>query len=87
LDTANLNTENIENEHASNEREVTPSSRSENEWVALDRLPKSPWFRPATTHTQEYDLVLLMVAGQKRYLITLRNGQQLHTHLCIFSHD
>jgi tRNA (adenine57-N1/adenine58-N1)-methyltransferase len=49
--------------------------------------PLSPWFRPATTHTQEYDLVLLMAAGQKRYLITLRKGQQLHTHLGIFSHD
>jgi tRNA (adenine57-N1/adenine58-N1)-methyltransferase len=45
------------------------------------------WFRPATTHTQEYDLVLLMVAGQKRYLITLRKGQHLHTHLGIFAHD
>jgi len=31
--------------------------------------------------------VLLMVAGQKRYLITLRKGQQLHTHLGIFAHD
>src|SRR4051812_17422875 len=47
----------------------------------------SPWFRPATTHTQERDLVLLMVAGQKRYLITLRKGQHLHTHLGIFAHD
>ena len=47
----------------------------------------SPWFRPATTHTQEHDLVLLMVAGQKRYLITLRRGQHLHTHLGIFAHD
>lgn len=47
----------------------------------------SPWFRSATTHTQEHDLVLLMVAGQKRYLITLRKGQQLHTHLGIFAHD
>jgi tRNA (adenine57-N1/adenine58-N1)-methyltransferase len=45
------------------------------------------WFRPATTHTQEHDLVLLMVAGQKRYLITLRKGQHLHTHLGIFAHD
>jgi tRNA (adenine57-N1/adenine58-N1)-methyltransferase len=45
------------------------------------------WFRTATTHTQEYDLVLLMIAGQKRYLITLRRGQQLHTHLGIFAHD
>jgi hypothetical protein len=47
----------------------------------------SPWFRPATTHTQEHDLVLMMVAGQKRYLITLRKGQHLHTHLGIFAHD
>lgn len=47
----------------------------------------SPWFRPATTHTQEHDLALLMVAGQKRYLITLRKGQHLHTHLGIFAHD
>ncbi len=47
----------------------------------------SPWFRSATTHTQEHDLVLLMVAGQKRYLITLRKGQHLHTHLGIFAHD
>jgi tRNA (adenine57-N1/adenine58-N1)-methyltransferase len=28
-----------------------------------------------------------MAAGQKRYLITLRKGQQLHTHLGIFAHD
>jgi tRNA (adenine57-N1/adenine58-N1)-methyltransferase catalytic subunit len=47
----------------------------------------SPWFRPATTHTQEFDLILLMTAGQKRYLITLRKGQHLHTHLGIFAHD
>jgi tRNA (adenine57-N1/adenine58-N1)-methyltransferase catalytic subunit len=47
----------------------------------------SPWFRPTTTHTQERDLVLLMAAGQKSYLITLRRGQQLHTHLGIFAHD
>lgn len=45
------------------------------------------WFRTSTTHTQEHDLVLLMIAGQKRYLITLRRGQQLHTHLGIFAHD
>ncbi|HXF62392.1 MAG TPA: tRNA (adenine-N1)-methyltransferase [Caldilineaceae bacterium] len=45
------------------------------------------WFRPPTTHTQERDLVLLMVAGQKRYLTTLRRGQQLHTHLGIYEHD
>lgn len=48
---------------------------------------QSPWFRARTTHTQERDLVLLMVAGQKRYLITLRKGQQLHTHLGIYAHD
>jgi tRNA (adenine57-N1/adenine58-N1)-methyltransferase len=47
----------------------------------------SPWFRSATTHTQEHDLVLLMAAGQKRYLITLRKGQTLHTHLGIYAHD
>jgi tRNA (adenine57-N1/adenine58-N1)-methyltransferase len=45
------------------------------------------WFRPATTHTQERDLVLLMVAGGKRYLFALRHGQQLHTHLGVYSHD
>jgi tRNA (adenine57-N1/adenine58-N1)-methyltransferase len=28
-----------------------------------------------------------MAAGQKSYLITLRRGQQLHTHLGIFAHD
>lgn len=48
---------------------------------------ESRWFQPASTHTEEYDLVLLMVAGQKRYLITLRRGQHLHTHLGIFAHD
>jgi tRNA (adenine57-N1/adenine58-N1)-methyltransferase len=48
---------------------------------------ESRWFKPASTHTEEYDLVLLMVAGQKRYLITLRRGQHLHTHLGIFAHD
>ena len=36
------------------------------------RAAQSPWFRERTTHAQEHDLVLLMVAGQKRYLITLR---------------
>lgn len=47
----------------------------------------SSWFRGATPRTQEGDLALLLVTGQKRYLITLRQGQQLHTHLGIFSHD
>jgi tRNA (adenine57-N1/adenine58-N1)-methyltransferase len=28
-----------------------------------------------------------MVAGQKRYLITLKPGQHLHTHLGIYAHD
>ena len=49
--------------------------------------PASPWFRPPTTHTQERDLILLSTVGQKRYLITLRRGNQLHTHLGIFNHD
>jgi tRNA (adenine57-N1/adenine58-N1)-methyltransferase len=55
--------------------------------TARSAKPVSPWFRPTTTHTQEHDLVLLMVAGQKRYLLTLRKGQHLHTHLGIFAHD
>src|SRR5690606_20994263 len=51
------------------------------------RAAQSPWFRERTTHAQEHDLVLLMVAGQKRYLITLRRGQVLHTHVGIYAHD
>ncbi len=47
----------------------------------------STWFRTATSHTQEGDLVLLLATGQKRYLITLRRGQQLHTHLGIYAHS
>lgn len=53
----------------------------------IDGRSQSPWFRPGATATQEYDLVVLMAEEQKRYLITLRRGQQLHTHLGIFSHD
>jgi tRNA (adenine57-N1/adenine58-N1)-methyltransferase len=32
-------------------------------------------------------LILLSTVGQKRYLITLRRGGQLHTHLGIYRHD
>src|SRR5829696_6429211 len=53
----------------------------------VENKAASTWFRPATTHTQEHDLMLLMVAGQRRYLMTLRRGQHLHTHLGIFAHD
>lgn len=49
--------------------------------------PESPWFRGATTHTQERDLVLLLTVDLKRYLITLRPGQELHTHLGIYAHN
>jgi tRNA (adenine57-N1/adenine58-N1)-methyltransferase catalytic subunit len=48
---------------------------------------ESRWFRPASPVTRERDLVLLMAEEQKRYLITLRRGQTLHTHLGIFAHD
>lgn len=48
---------------------------------------ESRWFRAASPVTRERDLVLLMAEEQKRYLITLRHGQTLHTHLGIFAHD
>ena len=54
---------------------------------AVTGAPTSPWFRPPAPLTQERDLILLSTAGQKRYLITLRRGSQLHTHLGIFNHD
>ena len=47
----------------------------------------SRWFRAGEALTRERDLVLLMAEEQKRYLITLRRGQTLHTHLGIFAHD
>lgn len=47
----------------------------------------SRWFLPAESMTRERDLVLLVLEEQKRYLITLRRGQMLHTHLGIFAHD
>lgn len=54
---------------------------------AQGALTPTTWFRPRTTHLQAQDLALLMTAGQKRYLITLRPGQELHTHLGIYAHD
>lgn len=38
-------------------------------------------------HMQERDLVLLLTVDLKRYLITLRPGQELHTHLGIYAHS
>ncbi len=31
--------------------------------------------------------MLLLSADQKRYLVTLRSGRTLHTHLGVFAHD
>jgi tRNA (adenine57-N1/adenine58-N1)-methyltransferase len=71
------------------EADVTHTSPTDLSVSDLQPVGKtqSPWFRPASALAQEFDLVLLMVAGQKRYLITLRKGQELHTHLGIFAHD
>jgi tRNA (adenine57-N1/adenine58-N1)-methyltransferase catalytic subunit len=48
---------------------------------------KSVWFRPQSAVTRIGDLVLLLAAGPKRYLITLKAKQQLHSHLGIYDHD
>ena len=49
--------------------------------------PTSPWYRPDRTRTDEADVVLLLSADQKRYLVTLVRGRMLHTHLGVFAHD
>lgn len=47
----------------------------------------SPWFRPQAEHFSSGDMALLITSDQSRYLITLRAGDNLHTHQGIFSHD
>lgn len=49
--------------------------------------PESPWFRPQAAHFAAGDLTLLITSDQSRYLITLRAGDELHTHQGIFPHD
>jgi tRNA (adenine57-N1/adenine58-N1)-methyltransferase catalytic subunit len=47
----------------------------------------SSWFRPRNEYIAAGDLVLLLTAGQKRFLVRMVTGQRLHTHLGIYDHD
>lgn len=49
--------------------------------------PPSNWFLPHSPETRFGDLVLLLTADGKRYLIRLAPGQLLHTHKGRFGHD
>lgn len=48
---------------------------------------RSPWFRTQPPHFGAGDLALLITSDQSRYLVTLRAGDELHTHQGIFRHD
>ncbi len=45
------------------------------------------WFPPRREPFRLGDLVLLVASDQSRYLVTLRPGEQLHTHQGVFAHD
>lgn len=53
----------------------------------VPNLSQSAWFRPRAEMTEAGDLIVLLTADQSRYLITLRTGEQLHTHYGIFRHE
>lgn len=46
----------------------------------------SLWFPPRRAAFAMGDLVLLITGDQSRYLVRLRPGQELHTHMGIFTH-
>jgi tRNA (adenine57-N1/adenine58-N1)-methyltransferase len=46
----------------------------------------TPWFPPRRAAFALDDLVLLITGDQSRYLVRLRTGQELHTHMGIFAH-
>lgn len=48
--------------------------------------PASLWFPPRRAAFVLDDLVLLITGDQSRYLVRLRPGQELHTHMGIFAH-
>ena len=47
----------------------------------------SPWFKTQQPLVEVNDLALLVAPDQKRYLIRLKNGERLHTHLGVFEHN
>ena len=49
--------------------------------------PASNWFAERQPLTRAGDLVMLLTADLKRYVIKLRPGRNLHTHLGRFAHD
>jgi tRNA (adenine57-N1/adenine58-N1)-methyltransferase len=55
--------------------------------ISASQPAESPWFRPQAEHFGAGDLVLLITSDQSRYLITLRPGNELHTHQGIFPHN
>lgn len=48
---------------------------------------ESRWFQTREVHLAYNDLVLLVTADQKRYLLKLTPKQRLHTHQGIYAHD
>jgi tRNA (adenine57-N1/adenine58-N1)-methyltransferase len=48
--------------------------------------PATHWFPPRRAPFALDDLVLLIAGDQSRYLVRLRTGQELHTHMGIFAH-
>jgi tRNA (adenine57-N1/adenine58-N1)-methyltransferase len=52
----------------------------------LEAAARSPWFRPERGRFQLDDPVLLITSDQSRYLVRLRQGDELHTHQGIFPH-
>lgn len=55
--------------------------------TTTDRAQSSPWFPPRRQRFGYGDLALLISGDQSRYLVTLRKGEQLHTHQGVFAHD
>ena len=52
-----------------------------------DATAASRWFQPKQAVIAYEDLVLLVTSDYKRYLLTMRPRQQLHTHQGIYLHD
>ena len=50
-------------------------------------VASSRWFEPHTEQLAYGDLVMLVTADQKRYLLKLAPRQRLHTHQGAYAHD
>ncbi len=53
---------------------------------ATPQITAGHWFPPRRAAFALSDLVLLITGDQSRYLVRLRPGQELHTHMGIFAH-